>query len=189
MAIIGILASLGAYTYAAALARSRDSQRIADMEFIGNGLEQFYLDNRSYPQVVNNPHSLFMAKWQLEDIGGIDCPPPGNKLFLAPKYLTTIPEDPKYKLTVVGGCIDNNFGQYIYTITGSSTQFPRSYYLMARMERTINMSSTNPIPENGDLDPYRNEFRAGGDPNFILCNAGNFTEICSHNYYLSNKND
>ena len=68
--IIGILATLGSYTYATAQVRSRDSQRIADLEFIGNGLEQFYLDNRSYP-IFDSSQNLPQAIWQLES--GYGC--------------------------------------------------------------------------------------------------------------------
>ena len=192
MAIIGILASLGAYTYAASLARSRDSQRISDLQFISNGLEQFYLDNRSYPRILDNGQSLFMAKWQLENIGGTGCADPGAKKFLAPKYLTTIPEDPKYKVNIVeipGGapCWDNNFGQYIYTVTGDRPNenplFPKAYYLMARLEQTRSMSPTAPIP--ADLLPWTEEFSTL----FRLCTDSSFVPSCSHNYYLSSKSN
>ncbi|MCR4278065.1 MAG: prepilin-type N-terminal cleavage/methylation domain-containing protein [Candidatus Berkelbacteria bacterium] len=111
IAIIGILASLGAYTYAASLTRSRDSQRIADLQFIRNGLEQFYVDNRGYP-LFDADKNLPQASWQLEDSYACHII---TKKYLAPKYLANVPQDPSSKFSINSGdCAPSAYGQYLY---------------------------------------------------------------------------
>lgn len=187
VAIIGILVTITTYMYNSSLIRSRDYQRVTDLQLVKNGLEQYYLENRHYPPITNNPHGLFMARWQLEKIGGPGCPTYGDKEFLAPIYVTTIPQDPVYKLNVRDQCNDTNFGQYIYTAVSDETaqQTPKGFYLMGRMERTMNMSDNAPNPQT-DLMPYSDEFRTGGELGFKLCDKDDFLQSCSHNYYLKN---
>lgn len=179
IAIIGILASLGGYTYAAALTRSRDNQRIADLQFIRNGLEQFYLDNREYP-VFDTGRNLPQASWQLEDdysCQGI------NRKYLAPKYLANIPQDPSAKFTdPSSGCSATTaFGQYLYygLLRNDSKT---GYYLMARMERAQNINYTGPITQL--VSEYE-------DDGFLrpFCNAGEFSDSptgCSQNAFVTN---
>lgn len=178
IAIIGILASLGGYTYAAALTRSRDNQRIADLQFIRNGLEQFYLDNREYP-VFDSSRNIPQASWQLED--KYSCQPSGNRKYLAPKYLANIPQDPSSKFTDPGpSCSASAFGQYLYygiPMANSKTGF----YLMARMERVQNINYTGAIAA-------LSEYTTGNFlPNF--CNIAQYSNnpaLCSQNAFVTN---
>lgn len=175
IAIIGILASLGGYTYAAALTRSRDNQRIADLQFIRNGLEQFYLDNRSYPSFQGLDGSKAVATWQLEQLGSGTCQDP--KKFLAPKYLGQIPQDPTYKFSIEGNCNMDAKGQYLYyglPIDTSKT----GYFLLARMEREQNV---NYISGKVVLTGYTNL------P--IFCDKDQFRfnpTACSQNAFVTN---
>ncbi len=191
IAIIGVLVSLTGYVYSTSLKRSRDYQRISDLQTIKNSLEQFYLDNRYYPQIQENSHDIFVAKWQLEKWTSNGCSYDATKKFLAPNYIQTIPEDPRVKMTFPGegSCDTPNTGSYIYTITGREQDkaTPRGYYLMAKMER-VNFASPN-TPTTTDLSPYGTLFDIGGVNGFKLCDATDFeNSACSHNFYLSNKN-
>ena len=176
IAIIGILASLGAYTYAATLTRSRDSQRIADLQFIRNGLEQFYLDHRTFPQFEGNGE-LPQASWQLES--GYNCQTKPLSQFLAPKYLAQIPQDPSAKFTdPSSGCNAEARGQYLYFgIPKDSSKV--GYYLLARMERLQNINySTNAV----DLADYF-------ELSLNFCDSGQFQANptgCSQNAFVTN---
>lgn len=175
--IIGILASLGAYVYTSALGRSRDSQRISDMQFIRNGLEQFYLDNRSYP-VYQGTDTLPEATWQLE--GGYDCQS-ATKKYLAPKYLAAIPQDPSYKFVLNNnnGCSAEAFGQYLYFgIPKDSSK--SGYYLLSRMERAQNINYTVAVGTALTSNGY--------NPTEIFCNATDFATnptACSQDYFVT----
>lgn len=177
MAIIGILASLGAYTYAASLTRSRDSQRIADLQLIRNSLEQYYVDNRSYP-IFRGLDSQPEATFQLEKLDNT-CQP-GDK-FLAPKYLGQIPQDPSYKFNIGGGCEMYSKGQYLYygLPKGSSKT---GFYLMALMERAQNVNYTTAV--GAVLTNPPNNYVASN-----FCDFGQFTASptgCFQNYFVTN---
>ncbi|MBI4066669.1 hypothetical protein HY411_03045 [Candidatus Gottesmanbacteria bacterium] len=69
IAIIGILVTIAASSYATAQKKSRDSRRVADMKAIQNAFEQYYADQSStYPTSISQ---------------------------LSPTYLPTVPQDPK----------------------------------------------------------------------------------------------
>lgn len=180
MAIIGILVSLGAYTYAAALTRSRDNQRIADLQFIRNGLEQFYLDNRGYP-IFDSSRNLPQASWQLE--ANYSCQSASERKYLAPKYLNNIPQDPSAKFSISSGdCAPSAFGQYLYYGLPKASS-KTGFYLMARMERIQNM---NYEPNVGSiLDNPPNEY-----PDLpFFCTAEDFPNnptACSQNAFVTN---
>ncbi|MEK7202225.1 MAG: type II secretion system protein [Patescibacteria group bacterium] len=181
MAIIGILASIGAYTYAASLTRSRDSQRITDLQFIRNGLEQFYLDNREYPLFDSRDgRNLPQASWQLEANYG--CQSPGVWKYLAPKYLDNIPQDPSAKFSINSGdCAPSAFGQYLYYGLPKDSS-KTGFYLMARMERTQNINYIGPISQLVD------EYERDGFLR-LFCIAQDFSTnptLCSQNAFVTN---
>lgn len=69
IAIISILVTIAASSYATAQKKSRDSRREADMKAIQNAYEQYYADqNSTYPSSLAQ---------------------------LSPTYLPTVPQDPK----------------------------------------------------------------------------------------------
>lgn len=178
IAIIGILVSLGGYVYASALGRSRDSQRIADLQFMRNGLEQFYLDNRAYPQFQDLSY-LATATWQLES--GYDCQDPAKK-FLAPRYLDRIPQDPSYFFNSPEPTCSTDaeaFGQYLYYGIPKPTS-KTGYYLLARMERVNNANYVAAIGAALTDSGYTNL------PSF--CTASDYAtdpSVCPQNYFVS----
>jgi len=178
IAIIGILASLGGYTYAATLTRSRDNQRIADLQFIRNGLEQFYVDNRSYP-IFQGDGRRSTATWQLEQLPPSSCQT--STKFLAPKYITQLPQDPSHKFATPLDCntVPDKFGQYLYYGLNKPDS-KKGFYLMARMERAQNINYESEVGTvlSGSTNNYQDL------P--IFCNADNLTEQCSQNYFVTN---
>lgn len=152
--IIGILTTITTYTYNSSLTRSRDSQRQTDLKSIQNTLEQFYLDNRTYPELELGATAAsypWVAKFQLETFPNgswPDCNSSATKSYIAPKYMSAIPEDPLRKLTLSDCAVTNRgSGQYVYIPLANSAggntvhdePVTAGYYLLSRMERPNNV--------------------------------------------------
>ena len=187
--IFGILVSITGYVYAISAARSRDSQRLGDLGTIKNGLEQFYADNKAYPNFTNNANNGSLnSKVQLESMSGgtTDCS--SAKRYLAPYYIQTIPQDPQYKFDLsANNCNQSLKGFYLYMpynpdLTGNLDTSPRQYYLAARMERTNNMSTSIPT----EVQDSR-VIRANNLVQF--CTAVTNNTSCYQNYYVKNSNN
>jgi len=208
--IFGVLASITSYVYGSSLARSRDNQRLSDLNSIKNTLEQFYLENRYYPKNTAYKSGLdnhpWVAKYELEKYILSEEPncnsttdDPG-KSFLAPHYITTIPEDPRYKLLpslnsnceIVSTASGNvpGYGQYVYAShVKSEDDKPKTYTLMARLERTTHISKTL-----FNIDPvkYTLASQKVNSWGYTFCSAEDIDPTatsCSYNYYLSTSNN
>lgn len=207
VAIIGILVSITTYVYSSSLLRSRDYQRRSDIATIQNSLEQFYLDNRSYPA---NHFNLtpggggypWVAKYQLEEFVSGECSAQQfDKPYLAPKYTNSIPEDPIHKLTFTPECAINNsniglpagHGQFIYMGLIADEGDPvRDFLLMARMESKTNVSDTKPnATELQNKYPYSanilNLTGASGGFSYNYCDKTSRDPVdrsCNFNYYV-----
>lgn len=194
--IIGILMALTAGIYGAAEARSRDQQRLSNLDTIDNALEQYHLDNHSYPQDGLTTNNVLVAKYQLEAIEGCGVSGPSGKGYLAPHYLPTIPEDPLYHLSVSGSgsdCNTNQFGQYLYvTNTASSSAAVQAYYLMARLERTTNMSaagSAAALQASTFGSSYWGQIIYGPSSTLVFCDQSSSSQqlaSCTQNYFRAN---
>lgn len=188
IAIFGILVTITGYVYASALSRSRDQQRISDLQTISNGLEQFYLDNKSYPAYGANTNDLFLAKFQLEPYATCQISP--NHKYLVPTYMSSIPEDPQNKFALIGNgptCDDQQHQkkQYLYipvflTSTDPGDSPVRNFQLVANVERDNNKEAIS-VPNFGW---YKNNGNLDG---FTFCLKGNNSLACTHNYYLGPK--
>lgn len=189
VAIIGILVTITTYAYNSSLTRSRDYQRLSDLKSIQNSLEQYYQDYREYPRIGTNRGNLFIARFQLEDFNGQRNCTYNNYSekqgrFLAPRFMTQIPEDPQHILALDAGrpCFNltGQNGQYLYVaLTDDPAKPPQSFYLMAKMERVNNMSETH--PSQTDLKTWGDEVYA----EMGLCDKNHLDGYCSHNYYLT----
>lgn len=211
--IFGILVTITSYIYSSALQRSRDNQRMADMSSIKNALEQFYLTNRHYP--VNSSYlpstetaRPWVAKNELELYNIADCASGAEpKLYLAPTYISTIPEDPRHNMQSVidanGGCKfslgRDGYGQYTYVSLvrdQSQVQRPGRYYLMARLERADGASEISPmssIASQFQLTSSKLQQWNGSRLGYCAKTGSPLTPAnnpdCSHNYYLSSSNN
>ena len=159
--IIGILSTLGVYGYGIMLERNRDSERVSNLKTIQNSLEQFYVDNRRYPSrdSTKGGGSIFNAKWNLSESFPSECPhhPDVSSNFLAPRYLTTIPEDPSHKAVFTTNCSVVQQDSFLYlpltiddfqaTDNGNLAERKQAkkYYLLAKTERTNNQNLDDAI--------------------------------------------
>ncbi len=168
--IIGILATITTYSYGSSLARSRDYQRLTDMQSVKNTLDQFYLDNRAYPKnhfttVADAIGYPWVAQFQLEKYpSGSNCASTQvPKDYLTPRYITALPEDPKNKLALNVDCKMEpppngrpvGHGQYLYVgLVANQVDQPVDYVLFARMERKNNVSEQKPSVSDLRKYPY-----------------------------------
>ncbi|HSX42388.1 MAG TPA: prepilin-type N-terminal cleavage/methylation domain-containing protein [Candidatus Saccharimonadales bacterium] len=194
--IIGILMAITAGIYGAAEARSRDQQRLSNLDTIDNALEQYHLDNHAYPQDGLTANNVLVAKYQLEAIEGCAVSGPSGKGYLAPHYLPTVPEDPLHHLVVSGSGSDCNtspFGQYLYiTNAPSSSAAVQAYYLMARLERTSNMSpagSAAALQAGSFGSSYWGQIIYGPSSTLVFCDQGSSSSqqaSCTQNFFKAN---
>ena len=183
--IFSILVTVTGYVYASALARSRDQQRISDLQTISNGLEQFYLDHKSYPSLgTDGTELLFLAKFQLEPFD--NCL--SDHKYLVPTYIGSIPEDPQKKFALIGtppNCDSQTTqaGQYLYVpVISSAGEVAKNFQLAAKVERPNNVSDYNPFVNNM-IGFYRPLLESAGI-NFCT-NTTN--PNCTHNRFLGPK--
>lgn len=102
MSILGILATMGTFTYLKAKSEQRDSNRTANMIILKDSLEKYYRDNGQYP-------------FACTENGGSDniaCPIDNLASYLVPKYISSIPHDPKFFENPTGFYIDY---EYVHT--------------------------------------------------------------------------
>jgi prepilin-type N-terminal cleavage/methylation domain-containing protein len=196
ISIIGVLFAITSGIYASAQTRSRDQQRLSNLDTINNALEQYHLDNHSYPLEGLTTNNLLVAKYQLESIENCGVTGPSGKGYLAPNYLPTIPEDPQFRLSVSGSgadCNTNQFGQYLYVPnTATATAPVQAFYLMARLERTTNMSAAG-AAASLQASPfgasYWGNILYGSSSSLVLCDAGSGSSqqaTCTQNYFKAN---
>lgn len=148
IAILGILAGLGTYSFKSAGIRSRDSSRKADIARISNALQQYYIDNKKYPNFDTTSGAgsrMYSAAWQLSSIGEGGCSHSTSASpRLTPKYLASIPEDPLQREDFATAICNPAFLQgqtnRYYYLSGPSTDTATnlnatSFALMAHLER------------------------------------------------------
>lgn len=194
VAIIGILFAITADIYGIAEARSRDQQRLSNLDTINNALEQYHLDNHHYPS--NTASGNFLAKLQLEQVtsGTVSC----GVSNLAPFYLPNLPEDPLNKLnlaTLPSDCSASPAGGYLYVTNVAAASTPaQSFYLMAKMERAQFMSpdgTANTLRTGSFGSSYwGNLIYNSGNYNLVFCDhSTNVQTTCTQNYFkASNPN-
>lgn len=142
IAIIGVLVTLGFYSWSQAAARQRDNVRKTDLARIKSVLGQYYTDHRSYPTFTANYGPIYAADWQLT---GSDCHPLNDRQRLTLKYFAELPRDPKQSLKLTDqNCNDPIWGKgqanrYLYLSGPSDNTGPlapaTSFVLLATMEK------------------------------------------------------
>lgn len=153
IAILGILAGIGTFTFGSAGAKSRDNARKTDLARISNALQQYYTDNRQYP---NFDHTyggagttrMYSAVWQLSASAQTgSCQHVNNPELvrrLTPTYLEKIPEDSRQSVNFRTHSCDVDFlvnqtDRYYYLSGPSETASPQkpaiAFALMAHLEK------------------------------------------------------
>lgn len=207
--IFGILVSITSYVYGKSLERSRDTQRVSDLRTIKNALEQYYLEERAYPinSYYNAPNAPWVAKYELESYkthAGTCSNSSRKTKYLAPNFITSLPEDPRYLMVLNAACdLDPavapiaGYGQYLYvSLVADKTELkPKEYYLMARLER----EKPHVSPAVPTVDSTRYGFTAtqifptSQLWGYTYCAEnspqGPTDPTCSYNYYLKNSNN
>lgn len=175
ISIAGILMSLGAFSWNAVAARSRDNTRKTDLERIKTVLEQYASDYRSYPGVKTTQGLNLIAQNQLTDgcLGDV-------KDRLAPKYMANIPADPKKD----EGCVnlsagENQKGHYLYLSAGVPDGLSNAtgFALMATLEREADRvaESSNPLITDVTNFTYYINNNSVFDQNYIIYGGLNRT--------------
>ena len=203
--IFGILVSITGYVYSSSLSRSRDTQRLSDLNNIKTTLEQYYLDNKTYPYnagyKASQPNGTpWVAKYELERyvLDSPACDNGASNNYLAPHYITVIPEDPRYQLinNLSASCTltqSAGYGQYLYVslaVDEATHEKVGQYYLMARLERVKHVSDNFP-----DISQFPLSLQKISEWNSITgyCDdntgVGSTHSSCIYNYYLKNSNN
>jgi type II secretion system protein G len=116
IAAIGILAAivLVAINPNRQLAQARNAQRRSDINTIYKALEQYLIDNGSYPNSVNSNYKD-ICKTGTEQVGGAtDCSGKADLRVLVPTYIAAMPSDPSGGEYRVG--INGNNKVAVYTV-------------------------------------------------------------------------
>lgn len=193
IAILGILAGIGTYAFGSAGAKSRDNTRKTDLARITNALQQYYTDNRQYPnfdiQYSSSPTRMYSAVWQLSASAGPgSCQHTSNDISkrLTPTYIENMPEDMRQKINFrTAGCdpdyLENQTNRYYYLSGPSDATGPSkpatNFAVMAHLENAGNdavQDIDNPlIAKNrtllGDYYEIENyESDIGSDVNYLV---------------------
>ena len=184
IAIIGVLSAITVVAYESALESSRDQQRKTDISTIANALNQYYLDNKSFPmtEVSTGGTPIFSASFQLDANNRNGCNISNPSTYfgsLTPNYISSIPQDPKNKSsisTLNGSCSEaSQDGQYLYAALDSDGTTPiQNYVLAATMERTMDYDTTN-TPNAAVIAPINKEY------------GNTFIDIGNEHYYQQAK--
>ena len=98
IAIIGVLASIViiAINPGKQLAQARNAQRASDLNAINNAVQQYYIDNLSWPTTTLDSTLTEICNTGTESTGhSIDCTGLLDLSALVPDYLSEIPSDPQ----------------------------------------------------------------------------------------------
>ena len=130
VAIIAVLLGVGSVSFTTARRQGRDATRQADLKAVGSALEQYFADNRVYPEAVSGVIDCSVDGSDTRD-WGVDSFECDNRL-----YLQLLPADPTggteytYLPSTRGGVIpcDN-------TTADSTCQ---QYFVEVDLERALN---------------------------------------------------
>lgn len=196
--IIGILVGITGYTYQSAMTRSRDNTRKTDLATIKNALEQYYLENREYPFAILEKSAggaipregdSLSAKYQLEKQPNCVYGHPSDRQFLATKYISSIPTDPKAIISYSNGCVSSPatlVNKYLYLPLQNLAEPVSSYYLAAGMEIKTNSSSN--LPDYSTYGRTKNHIESAiSNGGLKLCSGEAVSSSCTHNYFIKSR--
>jgi len=112
VSIIGILSAVLYANLSEGSAESRDVQRRSDLRTLQSAIELYKNDNGRYPEGCNGP-----GVWSSQKGSGYDCSSGSQYIVgLAPKYIPTLPKDPK-----LNG--DETYSGYMYVTNTDGTVY------------------------------------------------------------------
>ncbi|MCL4426738.1 prepilin-type N-terminal cleavage/methylation domain-containing protein [Patescibacteria group bacterium] len=139
VAIIGILAALIIVSLTSATARARDAQRLASAEEVQKALNEYYLDNGSYPQ-----------SGLVDDCNGDTSWTTTLGPALVPKYLASLPQDPRYPYDPWPFCFYYQSGSYGECLAG----FKDTIIFATEISHFSNVQPYGVQGEGGDAARY-----------------------------------
>ena len=149
--VIAILATISIVAYNGVQARARDAQRQQDVKTIAKALEMYYIDNGKYPTGSCTATCVVNSAWSTTNDGSwINL-----ENILVPKYLSSLPSDPKPTL----GSDPRSSGAYgygYYANTGSlcATNPNQTYILVYTLESSAQQNTLNGACTINPLGPY-----------------------------------
>lgn len=130
--VIGILSSIGFYSYDKVQAKARDAQRKNDIGIIMKSLELYHQDKGKYPP----------SEWVSSRSGGTWIP------GLDVNYIKEIPVDPK-NTVAAGTYASDNPNNYVYSYWAGAgwcgATAGDAYILVARLENTQDSQGGNTV--------------------------------------------
>lgn len=123
ISILGILVSIGFYSFENARLKSRDSRRIQDLGAIKSASVLYYQDNKKFPGATDQNYASNNSNDWIPN--------------LAPNYIEKLPEDPLQSNTVSGSCTGKT-NIYCYQLNSDGT-----FVLWAQLENVNNQEIWN----------------------------------------------
>lgn len=149
IAIIGLLATFAVVQLTASTSKARDARRRNDMKALQKALELYYADNNTYPATPAGTWWSYCPAYAGKALTGAN----GYIPNLAPKYIGTLPTDPKPQIhtDLDPICSTANISCYAYRSDGAS------YRLIAQCDiENGPISPTDPM-----VDPIYPTFMLG----------------------------
>ncbi|MBI4948301.1 prepilin-type N-terminal cleavage/methylation domain-containing protein [Candidatus Berkelbacteria bacterium] len=185
--VFSILIGISGYAYSVALKRTRDQQRISDLNNIKSAIELYYLDIKSFPAFYSGSNQITLAEYQLAP-GTFNCV--NNYRGIWPSFIQNFPRDPLSKLNQSGNDCTSlatasaHKGEYLYFVKNAPSLSPKSEYMLMALVERINNVNTNVTQESSTLSSWGYAL-----DDISLCDQVN-DSLCSHNYkLLSGKNN
>lgn len=117
VSIISILAGALYFNINEGAAQSRDAQRQSDLRNLQSAIELYRNDNGRYPEGCNGAGS-----WSGQIGASYACPSGGAYIIgLAPKYIPTLPEDPRLNGNQSGYAYTTNADGSVYKLIAKNT--------------------------------------------------------------------
>ncbi len=104
VSIVSVLSSVVFASVASARTKARDTQRVQNLLQLEKAINAYYADNGTYPSTGGS------SNW-LKESDGVFTGPGGYVPNLAPKYISTLPTDPKRNIA-------DPWSGFIYTSDG-----------------------------------------------------------------------
>jgi general secretion pathway protein G len=138
--VIGVLAAITVVAYNGIQQRGRDAQRQSDVKAIAKALELYYVDNGKYPAGSCASSCAINGVWSDTNDGSWQ----NLANQLAPKYISTLPSDPKPTMGA-SPLTSGNYGYGYYSNDNAycGTALRQMYILVYRLENGAQQNTLN----------------------------------------------
>lgn len=153
--VIAILAAISIVAYSGIQARGRDAQRAQDIGVITQALEVYYIDNGRYPNGSCASGCTINGGWSTTNDVGWDS----LKVALVPKYISSLPSDPKATIGANPTAQDNYGYAYFSNSSGvyCGAANNQMYILVYALESGEQKNTLKGACTTSQLGPYSNK--------------------------------